>query len=218
MILTKKECNQLFITLLAASIASSLLQTALATALPSIMRDLDISATTAQWLTSAYSLAMGIMIPATAFLMKRFPMRKLFLGAVFLFAIGTAVILLSNNFMFLLLGRLLQALGNGIILSATQVVILTVFPKKKQGTVMGIYGLSVGAAPVIAPTLSGIIIDIWNWKTIFLITLIIVFADILLSLKTMKNVTKTEMVTFDLSSMLLCTIGFKRKIICWLLL
>ena len=62
MILTKKECNQLFITLLAASIASSLLQTALATALPSIMRDLDISATTAQWLTSAYSLAMGIML------------------------------------------------------------------------------------------------------------------------------------------------------------
>lgn len=70
--MTKKQRNLTFAVLLVSSIGTSLLQTALTTALPSMMRDLSISAATAQWLTSVYSLTVGIMVPATAYLIKRF--------------------------------------------------------------------------------------------------------------------------------------------------
>lgn len=211
--LSHKQCNRLFAVLLVASVGSSLLQTALTTALPAIMRDLSISASTAQWLTSAYSLFMGMMVPATAFLMRRFSMRHLFLGAVGLFAFGTLVSFLSTGFPLLLLGRMLQAAGNGIILPMTQVVILTIFPFEKRGSVMGIYGLAVGGAPVVAPTLAGIIIDIWNWRAIFLVVLVVVVVDLLLSVKFMKDIGEAEKCSFDFTSMLLCSVGFSSILI-----
>lgn len=211
--LSKKERNWLFAVVLVASISSSMLQTALTTALPVIMSDLSVSASTAQWLTSAYSLAMGIMVPSTAFLMRRFSTRKLFLGALLLFAVGTLIVLLSSNFTLLLFGRILQAMGNGIILPMTQVIILTIYPIEKRGFIMGIYGLAAGAAPVIAPTLAGIIIDVWNWRAIFVITLFIIVVNLLLAFKVMKNITETEKIHFDFLSMFLCTIGFSGIII-----
>ena len=96
--MTKKQRNLTFAVLLVSSIGTSLLQTALTTALPSMMRDLSISAATAQWLTSVYSLTVGIMVPATAYLIKRFPTRKLFLSAVTLFAAGTLLAIVTPTF------------------------------------------------------------------------------------------------------------------------
>lgn len=208
MIMERKKCNFLFAVLLAASIGSSLLQTSLATALPAIMRDLSITVSSAQWLTSGYSLAMGVMVPATAFFMKRFPTRSLFFCASVTFLTGTFLSFIAGNFPILFLSRMLQAIGNGILLPMTQVVILTVYPVEKRGAVMGIYGLAAGAAPVIAPALAGIIIDLWNWRTIFLIVFCIILIDILLALKAMQNVTTAEKISFDSPSMLLCGLGF----------
>ena len=190
--MTKKQRNLTFAVLLVSSIGTSLLQTALTTALPSMMRDLSISAATAQWLTSVYSLTVGIMVPATAYLIKRFPTRKLFLSAVTLFAAGTLLAIVTPTFSLLMVARVMQAMGNGIVLPMTQVVVLTIYPVEQRGTVMGIYGLAVGAAPVVAPTLAGIIIDLWSWRTIFEIVLVIVTVDILMALKVMRDITETE--------------------------
>lgn len=211
--LSKQARNMMFIVMLTGSIITSMLQTALSTALPSIMTDLSISATTAQWLTSAYSLAMGIMIPATAFLIRRFPTKRLFLGAISLFAVGLLLCAGAPNFLILLIGRIIQAMGNGVLLSMLQVVILTIFPKEQRGSVMGIYGLAAGAAPVLAPTLAGIIIDIFDWHTIFWFALIIVAFDILMALKFMRNVLETEKNRFDFFSMLLSAVGFSGLLI-----
>ena len=107
--MTKKQRNLTFAVLLVSSIGTSLLQTALTTALPSMMRDLSISAATAQWLTSVYSLTVGIMVPATAYLIKRFPTRKLFLSAVTLFAAGTLLAIVTPTFSLLMVARVMQA-------------------------------------------------------------------------------------------------------------
>ena len=73
---------------------------------------------------------------------------------------------MTPTFSLLMVARVMQAMGNGIVLPMTQVVVLTIYPVEQRGTVMGIYGLAVGAAPVVAPTLAGIIIDLWSWRTI----------------------------------------------------
>lgn len=203
-----RRSDYVFAILLIASIGSSLLQTALTTALPAIMSDFQIDAASAQWLTSGYGLAMGIMVPASAFMMKRYSTRSLFLGAAMLFISGTLLSLIATNFSILMVSRILQALATGILLPMTQVVILTIYPMEKRGTMMGIYGLAAGAAPVVAPTIAGMMIDLWNWQSIFLLVLVIIVIDFVLAYRYMENLTETEKLKFDTTSMMLCTIGF----------
>ncbi|MCO6532134.1 MFS transporter, partial [Lactobacillus sp.] len=140
--MSTKKANLVFGTLLTGAVVTSLLQTSLTTALPQIMRELTLSAATAQWLTSAFSLTMAIIVPMTAYLIKRFTTRQVFLAAMILFTLGTLISWWGQNFNILLLGRIFQALGSGIILPLTQVVIMTLYPLEKQGTVMGILGLA----------------------------------------------------------------------------
>lgn len=206
--ITKVTRNMIFTVLMISSIIGALLQTSLTTALPSIMEDLQISASTAQWLTSAYSLAMGIMVPATAFLLKRFKTKPLFLVGMGMYFCGLIFSATATTFLALLFGRTLQALGNGILLSMTQVVILMIFPIKQRGTAMGIYGLAVGAAPVLAPTITGIVIDHFDWHIIFWFALIFVLADMILAFFVMENIMENEKQKFDTVSMILSTVGF----------
>lgn len=150
----------IFINIVISCIASSMLATALTTALPPIIEDLDISVMTGQWLTSGYSLAMAITMPLTAFLIDRFPTKRLYCAAMAIFLGGLIISAVSANFPLMMAGRLVQAAGNGMMTSMAQVIILTIFPADKKGSAMGWYGLSVGAAPVIAPTIAGMMVDI----------------------------------------------------------
>lgn len=207
-ITTKKTRSMMFAVLMVSSIIGSLLQTSLTTALPVIMNDFQISATTAQWLTSAYSLAMGIMVPATAFLLRRFKTKSLFFTGMGIYAVGLLFSAVATGFSVLLFGRILQALGCGLLLSMTQVVILTVYPVEQRGAVMGIYGLAIGVAPVLAPTLTGIVIDMLSWRVIFWVALGIAVLDIIFAFFAMKNILENERQPFDLSSLLLSAVGF----------
>lgn len=204
----KENKTQIFIVLLAASIIGSMIHTSLMVALPCIMQDFQISAATGQWLTSAYSLVVGIMVPATAYLIRRFPLKQLFLSSMLIFTAGLLIDGFSGNFPILLFGRMLQAVGNGIILSLTQVVILTIFPVAKRGSMMGLYGLASAAAPIISPTVAGIIIDSLGWNSIFLGCALFSILDIFFAAKVLKNVLPTEKQRFDGLSMVMCSVGF----------
>lgn len=150
-----KVRNGIFAILLSSCIVSSMVHTVLNTALFPIMEEFDISAARAQWLITAFSLVMGVMVLATASLIRRFPNRPLYLTFMGLFCLGLLLSAAAPSFSVLLIGRILQALGCGMLLSLTQVVVLSAYPSEAQGRVMGIYGLAVSAAPVLAPTLSG---------------------------------------------------------------
>ncbi|KRL12735.1 MFS family major facilitator transporter, multidrug cation symporter [Schleiferilactobacillus perolens DSM 12744] len=185
-----------------------MLQTALTTALPDIIKEFHVTANAGQWLTSGFSLAMGIMIPATAFLIKRLPTKVLFITSMLLFGGGSLLAAIAPIFPILLAGRIIQSLGTGILLSLTQVVILTIYPPEKQGGVMGIYGLAASAAPIIAPTITGLLIDYMSWRIIFWTGLVVAVADILLALVVVKNVLPTEKLRFDWPSFLLISAAF----------
>ena len=212
-ILTKRSRNMIFTVLMISSIIGALLQTSLTTALPVIMSDLHITAATAQWLTSAYSLAMGIMVPVTPFLLNRFRTKNLFLTGMGMYFLGLLLCATAYVFPILLAGRIIQAFGNGILLSMTQVIILTIFPTEKRGTAMGIYGLAIGAAPVLAPTITGLVIDIMDWHIIFWFALVMVAVDIILACFSMKNVLKNEKQSFDFFSLLLSATGYSGLVI-----
>lgn len=205
---SSKERNLTFTVLLIGTLISSLLQTALTTALPDIIKEFNVTANAGQWLTSGFSLAMGIMIPATAFLIKRLPTKVLFIASMVLFGGGSLIAAIAPTFPILLVGRITQSLGTGILLSLTQVVILTIYPPEKQGGVMGIYGLAASAAPIIAPTITGLLIDYMSWRIIFWTGLVVAVADILLAFVFVKNVLPTEKLRFDWLSFLLISTAF----------
>ena len=207
-IVTDKKRTLIFINIVITCIAGSMLATALTTALPPLVKDLHITVNAGQWLTSGYALAMAIMMPLTAFLITRFPTRKLYCTAVAVFLFGLFICIISNNFPVMMLGRVIQAAGNGMLTSMAQVIVLSIFPPKKRGSAMGWYGLSVGAAPVIAPTLAGFIIDHSGWRMIFIIAFAIMLVSLIYALFVFENILDTVKKEFDASSFIMSAVAF----------
>lgn len=206
--LTEKRRTLIFAVIVVTCILCSMLSTALTTALPQIMTEFGITAGTGQWLTSVYSLVMGILVLATAFLIKRFKTKQLYLASLAVFTLGLILDAFTGSFAVMMVGRLLQAAGNGVLLSLGQVVLLTIYPRSKRGSIMGIYGLAVGAAPVVAPTIAGIIVDTFGWRMIFYGLLIISTIALFLTAVAFENVLENEKQEFDLRSFVLCSAGF----------
>ena len=116
--LTDRKRSLIFICLVVSGIASSTLSTAMTTALPNVVEYFGISTSVGQWVTSGYSLAMGMIMPLTAFLITRFPTKRLYLTGIGGFIIGLLLSIFAGNFGMMMAGRILQACGNGILMAA----------------------------------------------------------------------------------------------------
>ncbi|MGG3927057.1 DHA2 family efflux MFS transporter permease subunit [Metabacillus fastidiosus] len=187
---------------------ATLNQTIMSVATPELMIDFNISATTAQWLTTGYMLVNGILIPMTAYFMQRFTTRQLFQSSMWIFLVGTIVSALATNFPVLLTGRMIQAAGAGIIMPLLMNVILTLFPPEKRGAAMGMVGFAIIFAPAIGPTLAGYIMENYEWEMMFygmipLAVLVIICGHIYL-----KNVSEQIAAKIDILSVILSTLAF----------
>ena len=137
----------IFMNIVISCIATSMMSTALSTGLPSIMEEFDVNAATAQWLTSGYMLCMAIMMPATAFLVRRFPTKVLYTSVIAIFLLGVVIDILAVNFGMLMFGRVLQACSSGILLAMAQVILMTIYPATRHGVMLGWLGLALTVAP-----------------------------------------------------------------------
>lgn len=200
--------NVVLAVLLSGGFIAILNQTLLATALPAFMRDLDITANTAQWLTTIFMLVNGVMIPVTAFLIQRFTTRSLFLAAMGLFTLGTVICMPAPSFAVLLAGRVVQASGAGIIMPLMQTILFAIFPVHKRGTVMGTFGLVIAFAPAIGPSLSGWIVDHYPWQTLFQMILPFAVVDMIVAYFILRNVTERTFPKLDVASIIMSTLGF----------
>ncbi|MEK4304262.1 MDR family MFS transporter [Oceanobacillus sp. FSL K6-0251] len=198
----------IIIVLLTGGFISILNQTTMITAIPPIMDEMDVSANTGQWLTTVFMLVNGVMIPVTAFLMARFTARQLFITAMTVFAVGTAFSAMAPNFGMLLLGRIIQSSGAGVIMPLMQTVFLLLFPVRNRGVAMGLVGLVISFAPAIGPALSGWIITNYSWRAVFLLILPIAIIVIVFAAKVMKNVTELTYPKLDMLSIILSSFGF----------
>ena len=191
-----------------SGISSSVLSTAMTTALPGVVEYFGISTSVGQWITSGYSLAMGMIMPLTAFLITRFPTKRLYLTGIGAFIAGLLVSIFAGNFALMMVGRVLQACGNGVLMTAAQVVIMTIYPIKKRGTMMGTYGLATTAAPVVAPTIAGLMIDAFGWKSIFYVSLVIMILSFIISCIVFEDVLELQDKKFDVVSFVESIVAF----------
>ncbi len=183
-------------------------ETLLATALPSIQEAFGISQNEVQWMTTAFLMTNGIMIPISAFLIERFSTRGLFLTAIGLFGLGTAIAAAAMSYPLLLLGRIVQASGSGIMLPLLMTVLLAVISVEKRGTAMGLMGIVIAFGPAIGPTLSGFLLQFFSWRSLFVTVLPIVAVTLLVGYLFLKNVTDLRKPKIDILSIILSSIGF----------
>ncbi|AOK88604.1 DHA2 family efflux MFS transporter permease subunit [Paenibacillus polymyxa] len=194
--------------LLIGAIVAILNQTLISVALPKMMSDLNIDANIAQWLSTGFMLVNGVLIPVTAFLIARFSTRKLFISAMTIFSIGTLLCAIAPSFSILLIGRLIQAAGAGIMMPLMMVVILNIYPIERRGRAMGTLGIAMGFAPAIGPTLSGYIVQHYDWRVLFWIILPISVISIVIGFIFLKNVTEQSKPKLDIPGIILSTLGF----------
>lgn len=195
------------VVLLAGTLLVVLNQTLLSPALPVIMGDMNVDATTVQWLTSGYSLVEAIIIPLSAYLMGRFSTRQLFIGGLCIFTVGTVLAACAPMFIFLLLGRMLQASATGFVMPMVFTVILLIFPRERRGSAMGIVSLVIGFAPAVGPSVSGVLVETIGWRALFVVVAVIAAAVIVASFFVLRNHGDFERTTFDKASVLLSSFG-----------
>ncbi|ASS92218.1 DHA2 family efflux MFS transporter permease subunit [Aeribacillus pallidus] len=183
-------------------------ETFLNVALPSIMKDFEISPSSAQWLSTGYMLINGILIPASAFLLQKFTNRQLYITAMGLFTAGTVLASLSPTFGVLLVARMFQAAGSAIMAPLLMNVMLVAFPVERRGTAMGFFGLVMITAPAIGPTLSGWIVEHYSWRTLFDIVIPIAALTLILAIFKLKNILPQKQISLDILSLILSSIGF----------
>jgi EmrB/QacA subfamily drug resistance transporter len=177
-------------------------------ALPSIMADLDIDASTVQWLTTGFMLVNGILIPTTAFLIQKYSVRNLFLVAMGLFTVGTLLSGVAHIFPILLTGRMIQAAGSAIMMPLLMNVMLVSFPVEKRGAAMGVFGLILMGAPAIGPTLSGWIVEHYDWRMLFHFITPISIIVLLIGFFLLRDKKEKLDIRLDFMSVLLSSVAF----------
>lgn len=199
----------MIVLLLAGTFITVLNQTVVAPALPSIMNDMSINAATGQWLTTGFTLVNAIMIPVTAFLIDRFPIRNLFLFSMSVFALGSLCAAWGPNFSVLFAGRIVQAVGAGVLMPMVMTVLMLTFPIEKRGFAMGLFGIVMACGPAVGPTAAGIVIDMADWHIMFYVVTAAAAAVAIITPFTMDRVEpKNPEAKIDIPSVILSTIGF----------
>lgn len=182
-------------------------QTMMVTTLPVIQSDMHQAMTTVQWLTTGYTLLIGIVTPLAANLYEKFTNRQVFLGTIGIFTVGTLLGCVAQNFWMLLLARLIQAAAGGILMSFQMTTMVTIFPPEKRGTIMGISSLVVAFGPAIGPTLAGFILSGLGWRYLFILILPVMVIILVISAFVFPNYSQPREIKIDMLSVTMSLLG-----------
>ena len=206
--LSTKQLTGIIAALALAAFMMILNETVLTVALPGIMADMSITAATGQWLTTGFLLTMSVVIPTTGFLLQRFNHRPLFMFAIISFLMGTAIAVIAPSFAFLLVARIIQALGTAIILPLLMTTTLSLVPVHKRGTIMGLNSIVIGVGPAIGPTVSGAVVHALGWHYIFAMMLPIAALVLVLGIIFFKVPSSARNIRVDGASVALSALAF----------
>ncbi|MCS6143521.1 multidrug efflux MFS transporter [Latilactobacillus curvatus] len=193
-------------TLLTGTFTMSISQSALSTAYPTLMAYFDLSATTVQWLTTGFMLVMCVMMPISPWLLNNIPFKRLYMGILSLFTIGTLLIVFANQFGWVLFGRALEAIAVGVLFPSFQTVLLTITAENQRGQIMGLAGLVMGSALACGPIISGVILNYFSWRGLFIAFILIILTVLATANFTISDIMPAKPYHLDGLSVL-CTTG-----------
>lgn len=196
------------LVLLVAAFVVVLNETIMNVALPRLMVELDVSATTVQWLSTAFLLTMAVVIPMTGFVLQRLTTRSVFVLAMSLFSVGTLVAGLAPSFVPLLVGRVVQAAGTAVMMPLLMTTILRLVPPHMRGRVLGTVSIVISVAPALGPTVSGLILQALTWRFMFLLVLPIALVAMIVGTRLLEKGGDVRPGSIDPLSVVLAAAGF----------
>lgn len=194
--------------LLVAAFVAILNETTMGIAIPHLNTDLGIPPELGQWLTSAFMLTMAVVIPTTGFILQRFTTRQVFIAAMIAFSTGTLVSMVAPGFAVLLVGRVIQATGTGIMMPLLMTTIMNVVPPQSRGRMMGRVGMVISLAPALGPVIAGAVLEVFTWRALFAIILPIALIALGMGIRWMTNLGETRRMPLDVLSIPLAALGF----------
>lgn len=177
-------------------------------AMPKLVEDFNQTLSYMQWAITAYTLAMAAVIPLAGWLSDRFGAKKIFIISIVLFIIGSVLCSTSQSATQLIIYRILQGLGGGMVAPIGIAIVYRLAPREKMGSMMGLIGIPMLLGPALGPILSGYFIEYVSWHWIFLINLPIGILAVILGVKFLPSLEKKEVPVLDKIGMILAPITF----------
>ena len=207
--MSKKQKNPWIIigVLVFSALVATFNETILNVALRIISESMNVTMANVQWLITGYMLITSVMVPVTAFLYQSVPTKKLFLGAMGIILVGTLGCLFAPAFPVLLACRMFQAIGTGMMIPIAMNTVLIVVPKKQIGTAMALCACGITLGPAFGPTVSGILVQFFYWKSVFILLLVLLAIAIIAGALCIDNVAPISKPHLDLLSVVLSTAG-----------
>lgn len=182
-------------------------QTMIVTAMPVIQHSLHVSLNAVQWLTTGYTLIIGVVTPLSSNIYDKYTNRHVFLTTVGIFIIGTAIGCFATNFWELLAARLIQAVASGILMSFQMTTMISIYPIEKRGTILGMSSLVISSGPALGPSISGLLLEYLSWRSIFYTVLPFMLVVWVIAYFKLPNFSKPRPITIDIWSVCLSLVG-----------
>lgn len=176
-------------------------------ALPTFMRVFSISEARVQWAINGYMLVNALMIPVSSYFIKRFSFRRLFIIFCGIFLMGTIIGALAPNFNTVIIARMVQAIGAGMMMPLVNVLAIRYADPGKKGAIMGIIGLAFNCAPIFGPVLSGLVLNYFSWRFLFIMVIPFMVIVMLLSFFLLPYIPHNESPSFNTWGVVTITIG-----------
>ncbi|MGQ2285838.1 MFS transporter [Leuconostoc suionicum] len=185
------------LALLSIAFIMSISQSTMTTAYPILMKSFNVNASTVQWLTTGFMVAMTLVMPLSPWLLDNVSLRKLLNGIVALFLLGTFLAMVTPNFTGIIIGRLLEGLAVGALFPTFQSVIMENTDKNQRGVAMGVVGLVMGSALAVGPIISGLVLQWISWRALFMLFFVILLILIIVLQTKIENTHTMKPSEFD---------------------
>jgi EmrB/QacA subfamily drug resistance transporter len=150
-------------------------------AISAMMKDFQVTTSQIQWVVTVYLLTLGVVVPASGWLADYLGLKRLYIYALIVFTIGSALCSLAWDENVLIAARAVQAVGGGMIMPTIMSIVFKLVPKEQIGAAMGSFGIILIVAPALGPTIGGYLVEYVDWRWIFTMNLPIGIAGIFLA-------------------------------------
>ena len=176
-------------------------------AIPKLMATFGVGTDTIEWVSTAYLLSAGVMIPITGFLSDWLGLKKMYIFSLSVFTLGSALCGMSSNEKILIASRIIQAIGGGALMPVTTAFVYRIVAREKVGMALGIRGISMAMAPAMGPALGGYLIDRMDWQVIFTLNIPVGIITIILAILMLPALPPHPAKKFDLPGLIFCAVG-----------
>src|SRR5882757_5901975 len=176
-------------------------------AVPTIQQEFSVTTDEIQWISTAYTLCLGVIVPTSAWLGERLGLKRMYIGSLLLFSAASALCGMAGSLNSMIVFRILQAIPGGMLPVTCLTILYRIVPKEKLGAAMGMYGFGIVVAPGVGPTLGGYLVEYVDWRLIFYINVPIGVLGAIAAMVVLPNFPGARGRRFDLLGFLCIAVG-----------